>query len=131
MVQTPTNLWNLCNGAAFISNIATDAYRVVESQHLSATRKLVDSVEEHEALEVLIEHSKPKIPKGPEFKRLHYLLFTPFRYPPLKHGSRFGKISERSLWYGSLELETALAEVAFYRFYFLLGSSAALGIIQI
>lgn len=38
--------------------------------------------------------------------------------PPLKHGSRFGTRSEPSLFYGSLETRTLLAEAAYYRFVF-------------
>ncbi len=88
-------------------------------------------MEEHEILEFLIEQSKPPIPKGPEFNGLDYLLSTPFRYPPLEHGSRFGKISEPSLWYGSLDVETALAEVAYYRFHFLRASEAVYKIVEL
>lgn len=124
------DLWKECTGSEYICPINAEAHRVVESQHRSATRKLVDTLEEHELLETLIEKSKPDIPKDPEFKKLHYLFFTPFRYPPLRHGSRFGSTFERALWYGAFELETALAEVAFYRFYFLLGSSATLELLE-
>jgi hypothetical protein len=58
---------------------------------------------------------------------MHYLLFTPFRYPPLPHGSRFGRRTERGIWYGSLDLRTAFAEVSYYRLLFLEGTHAALG----
>jgi len=44
---------------------------------------------------------------------LDYLLFPPFRYPPLKWGSRFGTEYQRGLFYGSQLLATALAEVAY------------------
>jgi len=97
---------------------------VVESQHQVSTRKLVGSAEEQELLEQLIDAAKPPdLTAG----RSHYLLFTPFRYPPLRHGSRFGRRHERGIWYGSLELRTAFAEVAYYRLLFLEGSSADLG----
>jgi hypothetical protein len=59
--------------------------------------------------------------------RMHYLLFTPFRYPPLPHGSRFGRRTERGIWYGSLDLRTAFAEVSYYRLLFLEGTHAKLG----
>jgi hypothetical protein len=72
----------------------------------------------------MIERAKPPdVTRG----RLHYLLFTPFRYPPLRYGSRFGARSERGIWYGSLERRTAFAEVAYYRLLFLEGTDAALG----
>jgi hypothetical protein len=96
---------------------------VVESQHLFSTRKLVDSDEEQALLEELIEEVKPKAeaPAG-----LHYLLFTPFRYPPLRHGSRFGTRAERGIWYGSRGQKTALAEKAYYLLLFLEGTEADL-----
>jgi len=125
-----SDLWTQCQGRHLVRTLNTEAYRVVESQHRSATRKLVDTLEEHELLEALIEKSKPIIPPDQTFEKLHYLLFTPFRYPPLRHGSRFGSLSERALWYGSIELETALAEVAFYRFFFLLGSAASTELLE-
>lgn len=101
-------------------------WRVVEAQHVLSTRALVDSDEEYELLEQLIEETKPRLPAEPAFRGLHYLLATPFRYPPLRHGSRFGTRAERSLWYGAEALETALAEHAYYRLLFFEGTSAAL-----
>jgi hypothetical protein len=53
-------------------------------------------------------------------------LFTSFRYPPLRHGSRFGSRHERGIWYGSETLRAALAEVAYYRLLFLEGTQADL-----
>src|SRR5690606_3863871 len=67
---------------------------------------------------------KPPIPAD---GRLHYLLATPFRYPPLRHGSRFGTRHERGIWYGSESRRTAFAEVAYYRLLFLEGTRAELG----
>ncbi len=101
-------------------------WRVVEGQHLLSTRHLVDSAAEHDLLEELLDDSKPPLPKGPEFAGLHHLLFTPFRYPPLRHGSRFGARHELGLWYGAEQLETAQAEYAYYRRVFFAGTTAAL-----
>jgi hypothetical protein len=72
----------------------------------------------------LIDRVKPPDLTG---GRLHYLLFTPFRYPPLPNGSRFGTRRERGIWYGSLDRRSAFAEVAYYRLLFLEGSHASLG----
>jgi len=102
-------------------------WRVVEAQHVVSTRKLVDSLEEQEELERMIDERKPPLPAEPAFAGLHYLLATPFRYPPLAHGSRFATRYERSLWYGSREIRAAFAETAYYRLLFLAGTTAELG----
>ncbi|AKU91508.1 RES family NAD+ phosphorylase [Vulgatibacter incomptus] len=101
-------------------------WRVVEAQHVVSTRKLVDSDADQQLLEELIERHKPPVPREEGFDGLHFLLFSSFRYPPLRHGSRFGSRFEPSLWYGSEELRTAFAEVAFYRLRFLEGTEAKL-----
>jgi hypothetical protein len=90
-----------------------------------STRKLVDSLEEQALLEEMIDRVKPPEPARHN-RGLHYLLWTPFRYPPLRHGSRFGTRMEMGIWYGSISRETAFSEVAYYRLVFLEGSDAAL-----
>ena len=122
-----SSIWTRCAGDSKVQPLAMEAWRVVEAQHQVSTRKLVDSDEEQQLLEQLLELSKPVLPFS---TRLHYLLFTPFRYPPLRHGSRFGTRSEPSLWYGSETLRTAFAEVAYYRLLFLEGTSADLGVVE-
>ncbi len=96
--------------------VAGILWRIVESQSQVATRDLVGSLEEQVILEEMLESSKPPRPSGTE--RLHYLLATPFRYPPLKWGSRFGGKQEPSIFYGSRTIPTALAEAAYYRLLF-------------
>jgi len=119
----PSSIWTRCGGRSNLRRLHGRAWRVVESQHLFATRKLVDSDEEQALLEELIEETKP----GTEASRgRHYLLFTPFRYPPLPHGSRFGTRAERGIWYGSRDRRTALAEKAYYVLLFLEGTEADL-----
>lgn len=93
--------------------------RMVESQESIATNEIVDTLEEQALLEALLEKSKPNLPNAA--LGLHYLLATPFRYPPLKWGSRFGVLNERGIFYGSLETRTLLHEVAYYTFVFLNG----------
>lgn len=115
-----------CGGRRNLRPYEGAVWRVVEGQHRNATRRLVDSDAEQELLESLIDRVKPPPPVGPEFEGLHYLLLTPFRHPPLTHGSRFGTRAERSLFYGSEALETAMAETAYYRLVFLEGTTAAL-----
>jgi hypothetical protein len=116
-----------CAGESEVRPLTLEPWRVVESQHQVSTRKLVDSAEEQELLEQLIEAAKPP-DRTPRY--LHYLLFTPFRYPPLRYGSRFGTRNEPGIWYGSETRRTAFAEVAYYRLVFLEGTSADLGLLQ-
>jgi hypothetical protein len=124
-------IWTRCGGLRNRRAISTTAWRVVEDQFQNSTLKLVDSVAEQSALEDIIDEvGKPPRPSGPEFARLHFLLYTPFRYPPLHRGSRFAARSERGLWYGALDVTTALAEKAYYRLVFLLGSAADLGTVE-
>ena len=121
-----SSIWTQCAGDSRIAPLRLSPWRVVEAQHLVSTRKLVDSAEEQILLEEMIDSAKPPdITKG----SIHYLLFTPFRYPPLLHGSRFGTKFERGIWYGSLEQRSAFAEVAYYRLLFLEGSRTDLGIL--
>ena len=91
--------------------------------------QLVTVVAEQQLLEQLIEEVKPRV--RARTGRLHYLLFTPFRYPPLRHGSRFGARSEPGIWYGSESQRAAFAEVAYYRLLFLEASSANLGALEV
>ena len=98
----------------------------MEAQFRNSTRKLVDSDSEQELLEELIDR-RAKLPVPAGFEGLHYLLYTPFRHPPLRNGSRFGTRLERGILYGARELPIAFAEVAYYRLVFLEGSAADLG----
>lgn len=99
---------------------ACTAWRGVEAQHIVATLKLVDSLEEQDLLEHLLEASKPPTPNDAPSGQ-HYLLTTPFRYRS-PHASRFRRPHEPGLWYGAIELSTACAEVAYWRWRFLMDS---------
>lgn len=123
----PSSIWTRCAGNSELRSLRLSPWRVVEAQHQLSTRKLVDSAEEQALLEELIDGVKPPERTG---GKLHYLLFTPFRYPPLAHGSRFGGRRERGIWYGSLERRPAFAEVAYYRLLFLEGTKAELGMVE-
>lgn len=92
------------------------AVRIVESQEQIATIVLVSTLDEQHVLEQLLETTKPALPQGAE--TYGYLISTPFRYPPLPHGSRFGQRLQSGIYYGSLAIGTALAECAYYRFVF-------------
>lgn len=119
-----SSIWTRCGRR--LSPLVAEPWRAVESQHIISTRKLVDSRDEHELLEALIDGAKPPPPREEGFARLHYLLFTPFRYPPLLNGSRFGTRGERGIWYGSDSIETALAERAYYKLLAHAGTTARL-----
>ncbi len=119
---TPADAGALVRGRA--RALSGRPWRAVEAQHRNSTRALVDSDEEQEQLERMIDAVKPPLPDDPALSGLHYLLTTPFRYPPLRHGSRFGSRAERGIWYGSESKRALFAEVAYYRLLFLEGTEA-------
>jgi RES domain len=99
----------------------TDLWRTVETQYKASTMRLTDSLEEQELLEDILNRSKPPIPA--ECAGFHYLIYTPFRYAPYPVGSRFRRAGQREgAFYGSEEIRTAVAEMAFYRLLFLIES---------
>jgi hypothetical protein len=93
-------------------------WRLVEAQHQISTLKIVDTLEEQALLEKLLDESKPALP--PECAGLDYLLATPFRYGAIyPHGSRFRRAGRTlGVFYASEKVETALAEMSFYRLLF-------------
>jgi len=98
--------------------------RLVENQEQKVTLALTDTLAEHEVLEAMLESSKPlpeDLPGFARLARLDYLLRTPWRYPPLRWGSRFGRRFEPSLFYGALGTRALFAEAAYYRLVFLEG----------
>lgn len=86
--------------------------------------KLVDTVEEQEVLETLLDVTKPPVP--PECDHLDYLLFTPFRYgAPYPTGSRFRRPGfTPAVFYASETVASAVAEMAFHRLLFFADSPA-------
>lgn len=110
------SVWETCSGGRYIEPISGTLYRLVESQEQVATLSYVDTLDEQEILESLLEDAKPPYPA--QEQDLHYLLKTPFRYPPLKWGSRFGRVFEPSIFYGGKGIATTLAESAYYRLVF-------------
>ncbi len=97
-------------------------WRAVEAQHVVSTMLLVDSAEEQLVLEELLDLAKPSIPAGAA--GLHYLLFTPFRYPPTGAGSRFRRPEDPGVFYGAEAIRTACAELGYWRWRFLVESPA-------
>lgn len=99
------------------------AWRGVEAQHVVSTMRLVDTVQEQDVLEQLLEGSKPALPEVAQPK--HYLLATPFRYRPA-HPSRFRPANAKGQWYGAQTVYGACAEVAYWRHRFILDSAGLL-----
>ena len=98
-------------------------WRAVEAQHRVATLRLVDTLQEQALLEQLLDGSKPAAPAPSR----HYLLTTPFRYPPPHPGgSRFRGPADPGVFYGAEERRTACAELGYWRWRFLLDSPALL-----
>ncbi len=93
--------------------VALDLWRAVEAQHRVSTMVLVDTLDEQALLERLLDDSKPAIPEGQQ--SLHWLLFTPFRYPPLPSGSRFRGAADPGVFYGAEQQRTACAELGYWR----------------
>lgn len=111
-----SEIWAACSARAAPVALTGDILRLVESQEQVATNSLVRTLAEQALLEELLETSKPALPAP--VMGLHYLLASPFRYPPLPWGSRFGRRFEPSLFYAARGTDTVLAEGAYYRFVF-------------
>lgn len=93
------------------------AWRIVEAQHVASTMKTVDDATEQDILEMLLESSKP--PQPAATARLDYLLATPFRYDPLRSGSRFRGVNDPGVFSGAGSVRTACAELGYWRWKFL------------
>lgn len=78
--------------------------------------KLVDNADEQRTLEELLDATKPPVPA--DCAHLHWLLFTPFRYDA-GSDSRFRRAGRTpGVFYASERIETAVAEIAFWRLLF-------------
>lgn len=117
-----TDVWAACGSRAEPVPFQGEVLRMVESQEQVATQRLVGNLGEQDLLESLLERSKP--PRPAATAGLDYLLATPFRYPPLRYGSRFGRRHEPSLFYASCTRPPLLAEAAYYRFVFWQGMAS-------
>ncbi|RAI40751.1 RES family NAD+ phosphorylase [Rhodoplanes roseus] len=118
-----SSIWTPAALSSDAGPLAGTAWRLVEAQHHVSTLKLVDSVDEQDLLERLIEETKPVVP--PECRGLHYLLYTPFRYGTYPKGSRFRRAGATGgVFYAAETPNTAVAETAFYRLLFFAESPA-------
>jgi len=116
------NIWNKCKGEKYIEYLNEKVVRLDDIETPSL-RKLVDTNDELNILENLIVSSKnnKKIPN------VHPLIS--FK-SPAKYASRFGKQFEKSIWYSSIDIQTAFAEIAFYRFNFLHASKVEFDLVE-
>jgi hypothetical protein len=101
--------------------VELELWRAVEAQHVASTRRLVDSNAEQKVLEEVLERMKPTVSQ--DLEKLHYLLSTPFRYPPGMHGSRFRSPADPGVFYAAEERRTACAEVGYWRWRFVADST--------
>ena len=92
--------------------------RLVQQQGIDSLAPLVDNLEQLARLEGLVEISKPRFKLSRLDAPSHPLLMTPFRYPPLRHGSRFGASTTRGMFYGSRSRIGSLVEGAYYALLF-------------
>jgi hypothetical protein len=116
--------WTPAALSSELRRLAGRCWRVVEAQHVVSTMTLVDTLEEQQVLEELLDASKPPIP--PDCRHLHYLLATPFRYGSVyPTGSRFRRAGlTPGVFYASQSVATAIAEMAFHRLLFFAESPA-------
>ena len=112
-------LWRAEWAQEHAADLSMHAFRMVETQYIAATMRLVDSASEQFLLEQMLDDSKPPLP--PEAKGLHYLLAAPFRYLP-QTGSRFRSVNTPGIWYGADDPYCACAEIAYWRQRFVLDS---------
>lgn len=110
------NIWTPVAVSSKTQDWSGIVWRIIEAQHIASTMKIVDDFAEQSLLEELLERSKPPLPS--EADKLHYLLATPFRYPP-HHGSRFRGIQDPGVFYGAASTQTACAELGYWRWKFL------------
>ena len=104
--------------ASEAASLRQDVWRAVEAQHVVSTRALVDTLAEQHVLERVLDGGKPPIPESAV--RLHYLLFTPFRYAPPPGGSRFRGPNDPGVFYAADAVRTACAELGYWRWRHLL-----------
>jgi RES domain len=94
-----------------------DVWRLVDAQSYISTRKLVDSLDEQNILDGLVEATTSAVPS--ECQGFAEVISRPFRYAPYPKGSRFRRAGlTPGVYYAAEEPRTAAAEMAFYRLLF-------------
>lgn len=92
-------------------------WRIIDAQYTAGAMKLVDTREEQDVLDQLLEAQLLKLPEI--FHQLDPLLAAPFRSHPLRTGSRFRTATDPGVFYGAVKVDTACAEQGYWRWKFL------------
>ena len=92
-------------------------WRIVDAQYAAGGMKLVDSREEQDILDTLLDAGLPLLPEV--FKKLDPLLAASFRSHPKRYGSRFRSATDPGVFYGCCHVDTACAELGYWRWKFL------------
>jgi hypothetical protein len=111
------NTWTPHAVSSEAFNWEGSAWRIVEAQHVASTMKVIDTSDEQTLLEALLDGNKPVYALGTD--HLDYLLATPFRYPSRKGGSRFRGENDLGVFYAAESVNTAAAEMGYWRWKFL------------
>jgi hypothetical protein len=82
---------------------------------IRAVAAIVDTAEECEVLEGIIDSFKPAVPSS--VYRLHHLIYAPFRCSSIPStGSRFRGVGHAGVFYGADSVGTAAAELSYWRY---------------
>lgn len=117
-------MWTAAALASEARSFAAELWRIVEDQSFAATIRITDTIDDQALLERLLDDTKPLWPR--EVAGYDFLIATPFRYRPYPFGSRFRRARQpEGVYYASEAVETAAAELAFFRLLFFLESPGA------
>jgi hypothetical protein len=118
----PSEKWLASSITEARTAVSVKAWRAVEAQHVVSTLRLTDNdPDQQDLLERILDDAKPAMPR--DTAGLHYLLATPFRYPPLPYGSRFRGLLDSGVLYAAIERSTACAEMGYWRWRFVSDSA--------
>lgn len=108
-------MWTSSELASEFRYYHRNVVRIVEAQHRISTNRLADNAADQALLEELADEVKPVLPESA--RHLPWLLASPFRYG-LGRPSRFRAADVLpGILYASEEIETAVAEAAYWRMY--------------
>jgi hypothetical protein len=96
---------------------AGSVWRMVEAQHTASTMKIVDTNDEQNLLEFLLEGSKPAQPAPPR----GWTTCWPRRFgtTPCAAARVFRAVTDPGVFYGAESVRTASAELGYWRWRFL------------